>query len=606
MHGSWGEQEFDHWLERKLSVELAVVVSKMQEKVEQRLTHHHKDLTDAVLIHIESALDAGRSKMTQHVGEKVPDPGARISHASSRHHPPGFAEGTGPGSCVSWGGTDAHSEPPDPTDATEGHLPRMTNQLSMPEKVAQIVQSSLKSPAPRATSRATSNTEDSSKPGKGAGRGLKGTLRSTKMTLMAPTSNNGATGVSRMVQSHIFEMACCLVIIFNAVVTAVEVQYSGYQLAWEINHEDSRLLASDAEWPGADIAFLVAAVACFIFFSVEFVVRVVDMKFLTFRDKWMWTDLILLALSCFDLTSRLGMTSGLGAKATVMRTARIIRALRMVRVLKYQESFSSFFLLIKSIQASKQALVWSVLLLFFMMSCVGMLMNQLILDSLAHSNASMADRRAVFDYFGTYTRVLVTMLELTVGNWAPASRLLMTKVGESWGLFILAYRFLCCFALVNVTAAVFITETHRVASNDDEVIMMRKERANRTTTAKMRDIFVELDTSGDGSVTFEEFQHLMEDRFMMEFMATIGIEIDDLQEIFRLMDDGDGQVHFDEFIKGIRSLRGEARNMDVQTLLNLTREMDRKISAVCQAQGVEAPSRVTFRPGALSMGSAVH
>eukprot|EP00415_Alexandrium_ostenfeldii_P001167 UN1167 len=288
----------------------------------------------------------------------------------------------------------------------------------------------------------------------------------------------------------------------------------------------------------------------------------------------MWIDFLIISLGTVDTMERFSGSDHMGANPMVFRFARIARMFHMLKVLKMKDGFSSLFLLFKSIYASTQALFWSVLLLLAMMTCIGILMNQLIYGYLADSAFSAHDRREVYEYFGTYTRMLTTMLELTLGNWAPPSRVLMSKVSQWWGLFIVFYRLVLCFCLVNVANAVFITETNRVAAADDEVIMMRKERSKRAATERLEDLFHELDDSGDGIVTWDEFQISLGDPVMRQFLATLDLEVGDLEELFRLLDNGTGRVVCSDFVRGINTIRGQAKNIDLLTLVNLTKQMN--------------------------------
>merc|ERR1712176_768032 len=45
------------------------------------------------------------------------------------------------------------------------------------------------------------------------------------------------------------------------------------------------------------------------------------------------------------------------------------------------------------------------------------------------------------------------------------------------------------------------------------------------------------------------------------------IEVADLELLFDLMDDGDGKVTFDELVGGLSRLRGNARSIDLVTLI---------------------------------------
>merc|ERR1719188_270843 len=227
------------------------------------------------------------------------------------------------------------------------------------------------------------------------------------------------------------------------------------------------------------------------------------------------------------------------------------------------------------------------------MLAAGMLLNQMLHTVMADESQPLEVRQNVFKYFGTYSKVMITMFEITLGNWVPPARKLMDAQSEWWGIFIVVYRCMFCFAVVNVIRAVFITETNRVAAGDDEVAMMNKERAQKSYLAKVRDLFDELDDSGDGKVSWEEFQQLMTDKVMMTFLGTLDLEATDLENLFKLLDDGDGKVGHDEFIQGVMSLRGAAKSIDLVTLLKVTRKMDHKIDVI---MGVAPPKSFNTSP----------
>jgi len=233
-----------------------------------------------------------------------------------------------------------------------------------------------------------------------------------------------------------------------------------------------------------------------------------------------------------------------------------------------------------SIQASVSALAWSFLLLFFIMLAAGMFINQVIYTYFDDLSEPEHERKVVFNYFGTYIQTMITMFELTLGNWVPCCRTLMTHISQWWGLFIVIYRCFFCFAIVNVIRAVFITETNRIASSDDEVAMMNKERSGKAYTKKLKILFSALDKSGDGLIEYSDFHDGLSDKNIYDYLGTLELDPGDLENLFFLLDDGDGRVDADEFISGVNGLKGMAKSIDVATLLRMTKDLDTKITEV--------------------------
>merc|ERR1719253_2421034 len=87
-------------------------------------------------------------------------------------------------------------------------------------------------------------------------------------------------------------------------------------------------------------------------------------------------------------------------------------------------------------------------------------------------------------------------------------------------------------------------------------------------TDKLHQFFIEADTSGDGYMSFEEFQELLTHPKALTYMATLELDVHEAESLFLLLDDGDDKVSFDKFVQGIVRLKGQARSMDVIKLLH--------------------------------------
>jgi len=131
------------------------------------------------------------------------------------------------------------------------------------------------------------------------------------------------------------------------------------------------------------------------------------------------------------------------------------------------------------------------------------------------------------------------------------------------------------FAIVKVITGVFLHETFKVAAQDDEILIMQKESGNRTMTAKMHAFFIEADESGDGLVSWEEFENIMAQERVRHWLAALDIEVADLVRLFTLLDDGDGTIGFQELLDGVHQLKGPAKSVDIVTMLLESRKRDR-------------------------------
>eukprot|EP00929_Paragymnodinium_shiwhaense_P036201 TRINITY_DN19430_c0_g1_i3.p1 TRINITY_DN19430_c0_g1~~TRINITY_DN19430_c0_g1_i3.p1 ORF type:complete len:160 (-),score=48.74 TRINITY_DN19430_c0_g1_i3:508-987(-) len=154
-----------------------------------------------------------------------------------------------------------------------------------------------------------------------------------------------------------------------------------------------------------------------------------------------------------------------------MRLGKLLRMLRLVRAIR---GFDSLYLLTTTLRGSGSALLWSVLLLLLVQAMIAFILCQMLMQFYKDESNPYEDRREVFQYFGTFTRAMLTMFELTLGNWVPVSRVLMEKVSEWYFFFTLFHKCVIGFAVVNVINGVFLQKTFAVAAADDHIMMTAK------------------------------------------------------------------------------------------------------------------------------------
>lgn len=394
-----------------------------------------------------------------------------------------------------------------------------------------------------------------------------------------PTKNSR---LKNFVSSLGFEIFSGVLIIANIIVMAMELQYRGLQLGYDLDIDHYDRPASNV-WPGADKTFLVIEMFFNIVFALELLLRIGAEKREAFRSAFVWLDIVLVVTGLIEvIVSRMDTTASF-INPTMMKVVRLVRVVRVLKVVRSVRSLDSLYLIVRSITASVGACFWSFNLLLFIQIAVGMFLTQMIRRYMEDASEDVVLRRQVFLYWGTFTRTMVTMFEVTLGNWVPSCRVLIDNVHELYGLVYIFYRCMFCFAVVRVISAVFITETQRVSSHDDEMAIMKQRRARKQELQKLRDIFDEIDSSGDGYIEWAEMEKVLKDPLMVQWLRTLDVDVDDVEEIFALLDDGDGQISCEEFINGINRMRGHAKAIDMVGVVQLIHRVDAKLELLLPA-----------------------
>merc|ERR1712137_424610 len=77
------------------------------------------------------------------------------------------------------------------------------------------------------------------------------------------------------------------------------------------------------------------------------------------------------------------------------------------------------------------------------------------------------------------------------------------------------------------------------------------------------------DASGDGTVSLDEFQTLLEDPTMRLWLSAQDIDVGDTALLFDLLDNGDGELTADDLCCGISRLKGPARSFDMYGVMHM-------------------------------------
>merc|ERR1719428_168853 len=262
----------------------------------------------------------------------------------------------------------------------------------------------------------------------------------------------------------------------------------------------------------------------------------------------------------------------------LMRVLRIIRVLRMVRVLKLLPKLRT---LVLAVSNSIWSLIWSLLLLGLYILFAAVFMTQSLQQYFQDETADLAQRQQVYQFFGNFTRSLITMFEITLspGTWGRCGRVVIFSVNRCYALFFLGYMGFVSFALIRVIAALFLKHTLASSAKASEVAMAETNK-DPHYVKQIYNVFKTMDFDDDGQIQFSELQVAVKDAKICAQLESLGVAPHEVLGLFTLMDDGDDEISFCEFITGIMRLKNIAKGVDLATLLYENKKLLKRVLAV--------------------------
>lgn len=427
-----------------------------------------------------------------------------------------------------------------------------------------------------------------------------------KRTLAQPQSlgileEDGTSDLScgkRILKHNYFESGIALLIALNTVTMAFESQYLGADLGHDMGYPKYDQSAAVA-WPGLSTVFLVVDYFFGVAFTVEVVFKLAVLRCGWICSFWNWFDFLIVAFWIIEKLS----AGVLPFPTMALRVARLARLFRLLRLVRKIQGFDALFLMTTAMKGSVNVLLWSAVLLLVFQLMIAMVLNHMLTDFMSDPDVEMYRRQVIFEYFGSCSRALLTMFEITLGNWPPVARLLQEHVDEGYVAFALIHKLTIGFAVIGVINGVFMQETMNVASSDDQLMMRQRERAQRLHTKKMEALFALADESGDGLLDYQEFMNILVKPEVKSWLAAQGLDVSDAELMFVLMDDGDEQISADELVKAASKLKGPARSIDLH---NLMMEHDDLKKLVLEIKGNAIPSaqRKSLKDKAMAMSAS--
>jgi len=251
---------------------------------------------------------------------------------------------------------------------------------------------------------------------------------------------------------------------------------------------------------------------------------------------------------------------------TVVRILRLTRFTRYARILRTAHLLDVLRLILKATGGSMSTVLWSLVLISCIQCVAGMIVWQLVISYILDTSQPVQIRQEVTKYWGTFSRVMITMFEVSFNNPEKFTRILTENVSELYGWFFVIYRLTVNFVLLSVIRAVFIKQTFRVAESDPELTLIDQMRQQQFQLNTLKEIFSEFDQSGDGFVDQQEFLSLLSHSWVRQWLQTMGVRVtsdEDSAVIWETLDvDSTGRVGPSHFLQGLTTVSGMAKRLE--------------------------------------------
>ena len=132
--------------------------------------------------------------------------------------------------------------------------------------------------------------------------------------------------------------------------------------------------------------------------------------------------------------------------------------------------------------------------------------------------------------FGTFWRSLLSVIELTLGNWVPITRDLQENISPWLAFGVIVYRLIMEIAILKALTGVFLHKTFRVPKSDHELMIRGKMREDKLVKDEMADMFNEIDTDSIDKLSKHGFDAAFNNPRASLYLGALGLNYKDAEE----------------------------------------------------------------------------
>jgi hypothetical protein len=238
----------------------------------------------------------------------------------------------------------------------------------------------------------------------------------------------------------------------------------------------------------------------------------------------------------------------------------------MIRTIPF---FHEMWIMLRGLIDCGRTLFWT----YVMLLAVLFLFGVVAVDVIAKDPAFIHDD-AVQDLIGTLDRAMFTLTQImTLDSWTFICRPMAAKA--PWVImYFVALILLACMVLLNLITAVIVENAFQIANEDEDALALKKSKEMEEEIENFALLFNELVPEGEEGLTFDVFREAAQtNEAVINKLTVLEVGFDELEELWDLLDDGDGIVTVKEFCDGLRKVRAEVKSKDLMECIRQIRKM---------------------------------
>jgi len=260
----------------------------------------------------------------------------------------------------------------------------------------------------------------------------------------------------------------------------------------------------------------------------------------------------------------------LGIDASFIRVFTVMRALRLARLaraVRLKPAFKELWILIHGLTTSFRPLMWTILIATIVLYLGGLAATEIIGKS-----PLFVDEPNIQLLFGDLLKSMYTMIQLlTLDTWADSiARFAIDPTVSANGnayfpycIFFVLFIGIGVFVFWNLITAIIVETAFSISSDDSNSQARELEMAKKSEIESLTQIFLEIDKDHSGELSFSEFEGALSIPKVRQMLDVLGVQANELEEVWYVLDDGDNCLTIKEFTTGIRRMRGQAKAKDL-------------------------------------------
>eukprot|EP00927_Polykrikos_kofoidii_P021514 TRINITY_DN20325_c0_g2_i1.p1 TRINITY_DN20325_c0_g2~~TRINITY_DN20325_c0_g2_i1.p1 ORF type:complete len:821 (-),score=108.81 TRINITY_DN20325_c0_g2_i1:39-2468(-) len=365
--------------------------------------------------------------------------------------------------------------------------------------------------------------------------------------------------VGQFLMSPLFVVTRLLITIANCIFIGLHVDC---QLIESVGH-----LVDDGEIKSCKSRAFIGEVACYTLFLIEILARITAERsdFLRgVRGGWNLADIVLVVASFFRFYG------GVWPNLTFLRILRCVQFVALMRNTWFEELMRFVWITFCVGRTAIPTLASTLVVLAFTIFSFGVVLACFIVQSSGDSEA----QNDVQHFYGSFFVMNRSLFMAVSGgdDWFNLAKPLMRlgSMASAWFMFYLAFM---VFGFLNVVTALFVDQAIQQSQMNKELRVKDQINSETMFARELGEIFTACDLDRSGSLSWDEFERYLQDDRIMTYMSILDLNISEAHSLYKILDIGEtGNVSIDDFVWGCLRLKGNAKSVDLCTLIYETRQ----------------------------------